>query len=95
MRQIRCHGRQAVVVMARSQQEFVDLIAHHHHPRMAAQHRGDGFQLGLAQHHAGGIAGAVEHQQPALGGDRRFEGSRIESESAGGIAGDELHGSPG
>ena len=55
--------------MARCQEKFVDLIAHHGDLGMAPQNGGDGLQLRPAEHHAGGVAGAVEHQQLAGGAD--------------------------
>ena len=50
---------------------------------MAAQHGGDRLQLRPAQHHAGGIAGAVKHKQLAGWSDGCLQLGRIEAEALG------------
>ena len=79
--QIGRHRRQAVVAMARGQQKLIDLVTDHRHLGMAAQHRRDRLQVLAVQDHAGGIGGAVEHQQPGGGPDLGFEFVRGEAKS--------------
>ena len=71
--QIGRHRCQAVVVMARGQQKLINLVTDHRHLGMAAQHHRYRLQLLAVQHHAGGVGGAVEHQQTGAGTDLGFE----------------------
>ena len=89
--QVWSHGGKAVVGVAWGQQEFIDLIAHHGHLGMAAQHVGNRLELRPAQHHASGIAGAVEHKQLAGWSDGCLQLGRIEAEALGRRAGQHGH----
>ena len=84
-----------MVLVAWGQQKLVDLIADHRHMGMAAQNRSDGFELRAAQHHARGIAGAIEHEQLAGRADGRLELGRVEAEAIGSGARQDPHGSAG
>ena len=92
--QVRGNGREAVVTVARGQQEFVDLVADHGHLGMAAKHIGDRFEVAAAEHRAGGVAGAVEDQQLARWRDRRFQSLGIQPEAFGGGARDQANRGP-
>ena len=91
---IRGHCRKAVVGVAWGQEKFVDLVTHHEHLGMAAQNVGNRFQFGSTQHHARGIARAIEHEQPARWGDSRLQLLRLEPEALVGITGQFLHRGP-
>ena len=62
---------------------------------MATQHRGDRLEILQGEHHAGGVGGAVEHQQLAGRGDRRLQLVGIEPEPVGRGAGDQAHAGAG
>ena len=93
--QVGGHGRKAVVGEPWGQQKFVDLITHHRHLGMATQHRGDRLEILQGEHHAGGVGGAVEHQQLAGRGDRRLHLVGIEPEPVGRGTGDQAHAGAG
>ena len=61
---------------------------------MAAQDVGNRFQFGSTQHHARGIARAIEHEQPARWADGRLQLRGLESEALIGITGQFFHRGP-